>query len=202
MTQLPAITHPHRPHQCPALAHPFLDLPPEIHTLIANELPYPDLLSLTLSHPHFIAHPHIHTTKTARVDWLLSRATQHLPLPTQTRCRWSSDREFVSNAEVKSIMRRRRLHAECAEVWERGHSAGECLVFGGNERCPRIHEGEPRKDRNWIRSAETTFGSLGGFVVNVRSGSRRTSRIREWAKPRWIAAVVVAFFACVLYAFV
>ena len=58
----------------------LLDLPPEVLLhLIHPYLSYPDLLALKHTHPIFF-----HSLKIKvrhRVDWLLDRATQHLPLP-------------------------------------------------------------------------------------------------------------------------
>lgn len=118
----------------------FLALPPEIHSLIASQLPYPDLLALTLTHPTFLDHPLVHTSKSSRVDWLIDRAMKRLPLPSQSRCRWSSDGEFVSNAEVVAILRRRRNHLECAEMFSKGKSSGTCFVVEGRD-CFCLAEG-------------------------------------------------------------
>jgi len=109
----------------------FLSLPPEIHQLIASQLPYPDLLALTLAHPTFRYHSLIRTSKSSRVEWLVDRAMRRLPLPSQSRCRWSSDKEFLSNAEVVQILRRRRQHLECAEIFLKGRNGGACLVVEG-----------------------------------------------------------------------
>lgn len=117
----------------------FMDLPTEIHTLVADHLTYPDLLSLIHSHPQFFHHAYIRTSKIARIDWLIQRAYNHLPLPIMSRCWLSDDREFVDNAEVRRFIRRRRRHLECAEVYLKGKSSGCCFVIEGRS-CPLLAE--------------------------------------------------------------
>lgn len=134
----------------------FLTLPSEIHHLISTYLPYPDLLSLTLTHPLFQSHQLIRTTKSSRVNWLIDRSFHKLPLPSRTRCRWSSDNEFVNNHEIKEILRRRRWHAECAEYAHTKGQSSQCLVVEGRT-CEGVKEGgKPKGLRGWVglKSAE------------------------------------------------
>ncbi|MCJ1327214.1 hypothetical protein MMC10_003882 [Thelotrema lepadinum] len=57
---------------------PLLSLPPELLPHIASTLPYPDLLSLRLSHPHFYHSPLLRTNNARgiklRVSWLCAVA--------------------------------------------------------------------------------------------------------------------------------
>lgn len=173
----------------------FLTLPAEIHALISSHLPYPDLLSLTLTHPFFASHPLIRTSKSLRVDWLLSRAIQHLPLPMQSRCRWSSDQEFVGNPEITTILRKRRNHIECAEVFAKGHSAGVCFVVEG-QPCPHLAEGIHRFQSRW----RTKFA--GSTWDHVWSNWRITTPTWEASietLKTWQAAIAAVVIACILY---
>lgn len=104
----------------------LVDLPLELQLSILQYLPYPDHLSLRLTNTYFNTHEKFITTRSDRVSWLISRSVNGLSLPRSARCRWSSDQEFVSNAEVKQIIRRRRLHQEC-EV----HDDQGCLLVPG-----------------------------------------------------------------------
>jgi len=139
----------------------FLFLPPEIHYLIASHLPYPDLLSLTLTHPDFRNNTLICTSKASRVDWLIDRATLRLPLPNRTRCRWSSDVEFSSNSEVATILYRRRHHLECAEMFLAGTSGGKCAVVVGGA-CNHLVEGLEQLNRE-RRSGSLPLSKAGAF---------------------------------------
>lgn len=170
----------------------FLDLPTEIHLLITAKLPYPDLLSLTLTHPKFYNHPCIRTSKTARVDWLIDRTIRRLPLPTASKCRWSSDREFVSNPEVVRFLRRRRLHLECAEVFSRGLSSGGCLVLDGCI-CPQLDESmEVLEDED-----RTHIWNLAGFKKRAKSLRSRhydniAAILTSWRMA--VSVLVIAIF--------
>ena len=100
----------------------LLDLPPELHLLLSRSLLYPDLLALKHTHPHFYSL--IRTTVYDRVDWLLERPRQGLPLP-QTKCIMKTDEQFCNHSEIKMFMERRRRHEDCA---------GKCFVVEGR-RC-------------------------------------------------------------------
>lgn len=127
----------------------FITLPPEIHHQIASQLSYPDLLALILTHPKFQNHQLIHTSKSSREDWVIDRAMQRLPLPTQSRCSWSSDEEFLSNPEVVTILYNRRHHLECAEMFLRGKGGGDCFVVKGKS-CPHLEQAvESLRKRRW-----------------------------------------------------
>lgn len=182
------------PASTPEAGLSFLSLPSEIHQLVAENLAYPDLLSLTLTHPLFYQHPYIRTSKSSRVDWLIDRARLHLPIPAQRRCRWSSDLEFVSNAEVVEILRKRRHHEECAEVFLRGRSDGICFV-NDSKTCQHLSDhvhqlGKLRRVRN-----QALFGLKRSGIANPELVD-----CLGW-KVLGIAAlvVVVAFFCLEIF---
>lgn len=95
------------------------------------------------------------------------------------------------------MLRRRRMHAECVEAWEKGHSAGECLVLGGKGRCLRIKPGDRRVKAKWTE--RVNFGGLGGYLVRVRSGIGRNGSALECMRSKWVALVVVVVFAWFCY---
>ena len=105
----------------------FLSLPNELHVLIQSELPYPDLLALSLTSTYF--HRTIAPTVIDRVSWLIDRANLNLPVPRLQRLRLKTDAEFVSGPEVRRILRNRRTCMECAL-----YGNGRCLVVPGR-RC-------------------------------------------------------------------
>ncbi|KIX99646.1 uncharacterized protein Z520_04281 [Fonsecaea multimorphosa CBS 102226] len=144
-------------------------LPPELHHIIADHLPYPDLLSLKLTNTYFAALVAPKLTVKSRISWVQGRYAQHLPVPTSSQLSFKSDALFVANAEVKTILRRRRQHLECAD-----HERGRAFVFSsmfanldlqvregaaahhpwtkvclvtGNTICPRIQELEAKMQR-------------------------------------------------------
>lgn len=100
----------------------LLTLPPELLLQISHFLHYPDLLALKHTHPTL--YTLIHTTVYNRVDWLLERPTQGLPLP-QTKCIMKTDQQFCNHVEIREFMRRRRRHLDCK---------GGCFV-GGKWGC-------------------------------------------------------------------
>lgn len=135
----------------------LLTLPPEIQHLIASELPYPDLLSLKISHPYFQSllsdKPNVHH----RIAWVLSRGKIYLPIPHDSKTNFRTDVLFLRNPEVTRIIRRRRKHLECVQctlarqiVWLKSTSTDDktrrrlCLVNEGYE-CPRLRELDEKK---------------------------------------------------------
>ncbi|KEF52360.1 uncharacterized protein A1O9_11601 [Exophiala aquamarina CBS 119918] len=135
----------------------LLSLPPEVQHLIASELPYPDLLSLKISHPYFgallDAQPSVHQ----RIAWVLSRCNIYLPIPHDSKTDFRTDVQFLRNPEVTRIIRRRRKHLECVEcklarqiVWLKSTSTDDerrrrlCFVNEGYE-CPRVRELDEKK---------------------------------------------------------
>lgn len=138
-----------------SVSSPFLSLPPEVHHHISTYLQYPDLLALTLVHPLFQSHELIHTSKSSRVDWLIDRSFHKLPLPSRTRCRWSSDREFVNNPEIKDILQRRRRHEECAEFSKVVNHGPQCFVLEG-----RVCDGIRKSKKKARLSAWYSLGTI------------------------------------------
>jgi len=137
----------------------LLSLPPELQSLIVTSLPYPDLLSLKISHPYF--HALLTSTNTPnvhhRIAWVLSRRKIYLPIPYDSKTNFLTDALFLGNPEVTRIIRRRRLHLECVQcklarrmVWLKSLCQDEerlrrlCLVNEGAE-CPRLRELDERK---------------------------------------------------------
>ena len=120
--KIPAVSSPDdidsNPEKTPSIEKNLVSLPPEIHHIIASHLPYPDLLSLSLTTQYFSVIITPKLTVKLRVDWVQSRYAAYLPVPQATRLSFISDALFVRNVEVSSILRRRRKHAECIEYDE------------------------------------------------------------------------------------
>ena len=143
----------------------FMSLPPELHLLLSRSLPYPDLLALKHTHPHFYSL--IRTTVYDRVDWLLERPQHGLPLP-QTKCIMKTDEQFCSHAEIRMFMERRRKHEDCV---------GVCFVVEGT-RCENAVRrslsascvrSRPRKRRTyWISGMSLAFLVLLLALILVR----------------------------------
>lgn len=170
----------------------FLALPPEIHYQIASQLPYPDLLALTLAHPKFRNHSLVCTSKSSRVDWLIDRAMQQLPLPSQSQCRWSSDREFLSNLEVATILYRRRHHLECTEMSPGGKGDGNCFVIEGRG-CPHLAQAaEILQKEKW--KGHYGLVKLEAFRSFTTEAQQAGLTIRSWQ-----GAIVAILLAAVLW---
>lgn len=112
--------HPYTslPQPPPPLVAPFFSLPAELHLQIATNLEYPDLLSRKLSHPRLFT-LFLHTRQPSvhqRIAWVMRRASLGLPIPNNTGLSFKSDEAFVSNPEVKRILRERRQHRECVDA--------------------------------------------------------------------------------------
>jgi len=161
--------HQQEHHQSSALLY----LPPELHHQILSSLPYPDQLALRLTHPYFrslqsqsesesqflrssSSSSWSSPTTLARIDWIISRADAGLPIPQRGpgisfsfSFSFATDALFVANAEIKTILRRRRRHDECVEcrgarrrVVERlGEREGRRYCFVTGRGCPRLAEG-------------------------------------------------------------
>ena len=136
-------------------AAPLLNLPFELHLLILPHLPWPDLLALKHSHPYF--YHNVPTTVHHRVDWLLSRAPEGLPLPKE-KVNLRSDAEFCASKEVRGFMRRRRGHWECKDGKE------GCVVLGGICQRQRRKEEQGVWKRFWEWIGRV-FGSVKGRLV-------------------------------------
>ena len=140
-----------------------LTLPPELHLLLSRSLTYPDLMALKHTHPYF--NTVISPTVYDRVDWLLERPRQGLPLP-QSECSMKTDAQFCNHKEIRHFMERRRQHADCAD---------KCLVIEGTRcnvvwmRLARISRCRRRR-RPWIAGTGLTL-----FVVLV-----------AWNFQRWL----------------
>ena len=198
----------------------LLSLPPELQLLIATNLGYPDLLSLKLTHPHFVALlPEF--TIYSRINWVLERAALGLPFPYGTQCSFTCDRGFVANKEVTEILRRRRRHLECVEcapardhaVKEFGSARGArlCLVTRAAE-CPRIGELEDKRRRyrhSWGGRLASVLASLLAVLAWLW---RWLDAQTPWVVPRttvgiyppmfvlWLLVIAVSvIFACVLH---
>lgn len=70
----------------------IMNLPPEIHIQITNQLIYPDALSLKHTCRYF--YTFVDTGVKLKVDWFLSRRRLHLDCPNETRCDLGSDLRF------------------------------------------------------------------------------------------------------------
>lgn len=81
----------------------LMDLPPEIHLLISQQLIYPDALSFKHTCRHFYVL--VDTGVRLKVEWLVQRRSLHLECPNNTRCDLGSDLRFCrgSVAYVASV---------------------------------------------------------------------------------------------------
>lgn len=70
----------------------LLDLPPEIHVLISQQLIYPDALSL--KHTNRFFYHVVNTGIELKIEWLLERRRLHLECPNTQRCELGSDLRF------------------------------------------------------------------------------------------------------------
>ncbi|KAK5325074.1 hypothetical protein LTR20_009036 [Exophiala xenobiotica] len=149
----------------PPLLEPFLSLPPELHLLIAKSLEYPDLLSLKISHPRIRTilslsrQPTVHQ----RISWVMTRASRGLPIPANTGLTFRSDEAFVSNPEVRRILRERRQHKECVDALE-SDSESE----SGSESGSEIHDSDFDSDSDSASSRPATPAPW----VRIRSHER------------------------------
>ncbi|KAH8880302.1 hypothetical protein GQ53DRAFT_545919 [Thozetella sp. PMI_491] len=100
----------------------LLDLPPEIHILISQQLIYPDALSLKHTSRYF--YHLVNTGVKLKIEWLIARRRLHLECPNNQRCDLGSDLRFCRGS-VKLLMQRRREHVECESRPGLG-----CLVYG------------------------------------------------------------------------
>ncbi|KKZ66872.1 hypothetical protein EMCG_07479 [[Emmonsia] crescens] len=83
----------------------FLHLPTELHVHITSHLPYPDALALKHTNNYF--YTLVRTSISLRIDWVIERLTQGLPILWK-KC------EFRS--EVRQTMQERRQHREFEKV--------------------------------------------------------------------------------------
>ncbi|OAA66519.1 F-box domain-containing protein [Niveomyces insectorum RCEF 264] len=121
-------------------ASPFMRLPAEIHLQIAQQLIYPDALSLKHTNRYF--YQWVDTGVELKVDWLMSRRLLHLDCPNDTRCDLGSDLRFCRGS-VPLLMKRRREHIECDSRPGIG-----CLVYG-TSTC--THRRPPHFLWRWFR---------------------------------------------------
>jgi hypothetical protein len=126
----------------------MLSLPPEIHLHLSRSLLYPDLLALKHTHPRFYSL--IHTTVYDRVDWLLERPQQGLPLP-QTKCIMKTDEQFCNHVEIRRFMQRRRRHEDCP---------GVCFVVEGTV-CEGVVRRALREPGRGRRLGKRTYRAAG-----------------------------------------
>lgn len=106
----------------------LLDLPSELVCHVANQLTYPDSLSLKFTCKYF--HHTVQSSVKDRVSWLLDRTKLGLPIPHAQKCNLKTDAGFCSSSEVRQILRNRRKHIECFL-----YGQGQCLVVG-TTLCP------------------------------------------------------------------
>lgn len=109
----------------------LLDLPSELLSGIADQLPYPDSLSLKLTCHYF--NNSIQTNVKQRVAWLVSRSGMGLPVPIMN-LNLKTDAGFCSSPEVRQFLLHRRKHWECHVYGD-----GECLV-NGTPTCPDVNK--------------------------------------------------------------
>jgi hypothetical protein len=79
----------------------LMDLPPEIHLLISDQLIYPDALSLRHVNRHF--YYLVDTGIKLKIDWLVERRRLHLECPNNQRCDLGSDLRFCRGS-VRSVV--------------------------------------------------------------------------------------------------
>lgn len=178
----------------------LLSLPPEVHHLIVSCLPYPDLLSLKLSHPYFQALLASQPTVYQRIAWVLSRGRIHLPIPHDSKTNFRTDPLFLRNPEVTKIIRRRRLHLECVEcnlarriIWLQYTGTSDerrrrlCFVNEGYE-CPRLRELDEKKVMDEKKLVHKLLRRIGWPNGYWESGSAYWERRDPWP-PGWFLSL-------------
>lgn len=70
----------------------LMDLPTEMHLLIASNLTYPDALSLKHTNQHF--NKLVYTGVNLKIEWLIERRRLHLDCPHDKGCELGSDMKF------------------------------------------------------------------------------------------------------------
>jgi hypothetical protein len=173
LTMHSATSYDHAQPEWQPTKHSLLLLPTEIHDSIISFLPYPDLLALKHTHPHF--YRIVVTTKHQRTNWLSERAEQRLPLPQRT-CRWNTDADFCRSEEIREFMKRRRWHLDCPGK----KSGGGCLVIEGKD-CSSIR----------VRNVRKWYGALAADVVFGRGKSLPWPARRNRASDMMLALAVV-----------
>ncbi|KAH8911545.1 hypothetical protein BR93DRAFT_924231 [Coniochaeta sp. PMI_546] len=116
------------PRDDPTRPLSLMNLPPEIHLLISDQLIYPDALSLRHVNRHF--YYLVDTGVKLKIDWLVERRRLHLECPNNQRCDLGSDLRFCRGS-VRLLMERRREHIECESRPGLG-----CLIYG-TSTCPQ-----------------------------------------------------------------
>ncbi|KAK8105590.1 uncharacterized protein PG998_003934 [Apiospora kogelbergensis] len=111
-------------------------LPPEVHHLIAQQLIYPDALSLKHTCRYF--YELVNTGVRLKVEWLVQRRMLHLECPNDKRCDLGSDLKFCRGS-VPLLMQRRREHMECESRPGLG-----CLVYSTTSCAHR-----PQRQHRW-----------------------------------------------------
>ncbi|KAL2164883.1 hypothetical protein VTH06DRAFT_179 [Thermothelomyces fergusii] len=133
----------------------FMSLPPEIHLLIAEQLIYPDALSLKHTNRYF--YQLVDTGVELKVEWLMERRMLHLECPNHHRCDLGSDLKFCRGS-VKLLMERRREHLECESRPGLG-----CLIYG-TRTCPQARKLKTRV-KKWMRLYATDRRQWAMFLV-------------------------------------
>lgn len=70
----------------------LMDLPAELHLLVASHLTYPDALSLKHTNQHF--YNLTYTGVNLKIEWLIERRRLHLDCPHDKGCELGSDMRF------------------------------------------------------------------------------------------------------------
>ena len=139
---------------------PFLGLPLELQYLVISNLSYPDALALKHTHPHF--YNLVKTSVSLKVAWLLERKERNLEWP-QKKCAMKTDAAFCGgNSEVRAIMLKRRVHAECA-----GGDGGCEVVVGSTCGGAKAMWRRRVRPRSWVIGVERPGRLLLVWVVGL-----------------------------------
>ena len=135
----------------------FLSLPPELHGLVASQLPYPDALSLkhTCTYFYNLTETDVHM----RVGWLLERHERHLEC-LKSSCSFKTDESFCTK-EVSNLMAKRRRHEECN---------GSCTVLDGRTCDWRRVSGLDKTLSQWLAMSGLQKGDCQLALVVALAG--------------------------------
>jgi hypothetical protein len=153
----------------------LLHLPLELQFLITSHLPWPDLLALRHTHPHF--YHNVPTTVRQRVAWLISLYPYRPRFPREN-VNMKTDADFCRSHEIQRLLVMRRRHLDCPRDGKR------CLVVEGRA-CPPRAISVVKKGMRAVVGREA-LGGLSYWGLSLRDV------VLLWAMFGLLIAVLVA----------
>lgn len=163
----------------------LLDLPPELHLIISEQLTYPDALSLRHVNRYF--YRLVDTGIELKIDWLVERRRLHLECPNNTRCDLGSDLRFCRGS-VKYVVPSHllsRLHVEAGLVplRENDHRLLPLHVSNSHSNVPGRLLMKRRREHIECESRP----GLGCLIYGTSTCPQRRklgSRVKRWLRTR------------------